>query len=68
MTQPTTRTYLVINPGVLFAPDTEIRIRSSAPIGTVVQDKVFGRDVLVLLTGDPLYGGLLRADLVVRYL
>ncbi|MFE7072611.1 hypothetical protein ACFU96_21270 [Streptomyces sp. NPDC057620] len=63
MTQSTTRTYQVTNGTALFGARRIPPFRSSAPVGTVIPLKVYGRRVDVELTGDPLNGGLLSAEL-----
>ncbi|WP_331726342.1 hypothetical protein [Streptomyces sp. NBC_00470] len=62
------RMYLVTNPTALVGSHRRIKFRSPAPLGQIVRVDVDGRLVDVLLTGDPLHGGLLGAELQCPYL
>jgi hypothetical protein len=64
----TTRTYMVTNPSTLFGPGARITFTSNAPVGSVIQLTIKGRAVRVLLTGVPLNGRLLGAELQNIYL
>ncbi|MGW7090025.1 hypothetical protein ACWGH2_41950 [Streptomyces sp. NPDC054871] len=57
------RTYVISNASVLGAGRLR-PFRHTAPVGSIVVLRIGGRPMRVLLTGTPLNGSLLRAELL----